>query len=1272
MNSIKNKIIRSLAGAVALVVAALPGQAAVLEARGLESDGAVLYQFQIPTSAAVNDFSKGIPSCRDMVVYWERGNSGVVSVYPADSDDDTAAEIEANSLIHQFTATERFEITDPGKAYIRFVVDTVNASAASKVVVQCSHFAASGTGGGVLEGNYASIPANDSSGPLYWVNDCATSACSAGGGSVGALKQWNGSSWATVAAGTGIASVSADPAPVLGADLDGDGNVISNTAAVNQVYYPGASDTAINAAIAACGKGSTTDDQGCLVVLPEGTITIDETITIGGTTIATDMQNGISLVGHGPGFNSNLGDHLAGTTLVWAGAAGGTMIKTYGMGHHITDLLLDGDGLAGTGLKIVGDNGTGSVSGKNTIERVTTTGITSSSGDGGYGIVLGDTAGQADHNIFTQVRSISDNHCLQINDLQAVMNKFMVYDCSGALVSPAVHLMLGSAEFDGLFLGPGTTSMTGVLVDTCFLSMEVDTGVAEWDDADGTVFKATNPGTGACNSYGSGYEHGISNYRFQMQATNGSTAHSCINWNTNSTLKLDGNMYTSNNGDALRKCTRTFSNPHNARDLKVYSEGESAGWNNGFDDTMPVTTVTAASSPTTNASLIEKKEHGFFITDQYGSIGYSKDATGAFVDNNGDGNFDAGTDVRLDASNAGDIQAVGGCPSGSCWQPTVSLINDSNGIFSSGSLSYYLDEDESTTATTSFSIKEVISAAGSDRFKVREDGAVTLYGETFVDRLGFEFESGSTLSDCSTFASGGGIYYDSANNKFKKCQNSVLSDLDTGNSTTVATDTIWDAAGDLAVGSGADTASKLTKGSDGQLLRMASGSVGWGDFDVDFTSGDTSDDDDLDVAAGGTGVSSITANAVVLGNGASDLQASVVQIASGAVTGVTTLTASGAITATSFVASDYTSEPGNLLQVNDNDTAFTNDPTCANSGVAGTLTIIDKDETASDNWVVCNGTTELGNFSKFADIDVAETIAADWVNTANPWADNEVADTITASNYLPLAGGTTTGAVVVGSGSTLRPSGTGIVEATEVDSSAGAAPTANGAVLYDSTANDLEYGDNGTNRKVANLDEAQTLTNKTLTSPALSGTVTGNNTIPSSIITTERRTLFAAVDELEVDGAQCVKNAAAVINSGPKMQTITCADSDSSVIYGKTKMPDSWDTTSTITLTLTGFSGNALDSGDIVGTWTASCRGVGETVDNTWATPVTFSTTSGLNGTQYAIDPVNGSAITPNGGCAAGDMLFWKVTLTAATTTAVMTDWRFMEARLEYVSNVGD
>jgi hypothetical protein len=44
---------------------------------------------------------------------------------------------------------------------------------------------------------------------------------------------------------------------------------------------------------------------------------------------------------------------------------------------------------------------------------------------------------------------------------------------------------------------------------------------------------------------------------------------------------------------------------------------------------------------------------------------------------------------------------------------------------------------------------------------------------------------------------------------------------------TVATDTIWDAAGDLAVGSGANTAAKLTKGAAGGALSIINATVAW-------------------------------------------------------------------------------------------------------------------------------------------------------------------------------------------------------------------------------------------------------------------------------------------------------------------------------------------------------------------------------------------------------------------------------------------------------------
>ena len=52
----------------------------------------------------------------------------------------------------------------------------------------------------------------------------------------------------------------------------------------------------------------------------------------------------------------------------------------------------------------------------------------------------------------------------------------------------------------------------------------------------------------------------------------------------------------------------------------------------------------------------------------------------------------------------------------------------------------------------------------------------------------------------------------------------VISDLGLK---TVATDTIWAAAGDLAVATGNDAAGVLTKGTDGKVLTMVAGAVAW-------------------------------------------------------------------------------------------------------------------------------------------------------------------------------------------------------------------------------------------------------------------------------------------------------------------------------------------------------------------------------------------------------------------------------------------------------------
>jgi hypothetical protein len=49
---------------------------------------------------------------------------------------------------------------------------------------------------------------------------------------------------------------------------------------------------------------------------------------------------------------------------------------------------------------------------------------------------------------------------------------------------------------------------------------------------------------------------------------------------------------------------------------------------------------------------------------------------------------------------------------------------------------------------------------------------------------------------------------------------------------------------------------------------------------------------------------------------------------------------------------------GNMIQLNDNDINATPDPTCAASGAAGSITLIDADETAADEFAFCNGVAE--------------------------------------------------------------------------------------------------------------------------------------------------------------------------------------------------------------------------------------------------------------------------------------------------------------------------
>jgi len=101
------------------------------------------------------------------------------------------------------------------------------------------------------------------------------------------------------------------------------------------------------------------------------------------------------------------------------------------------------------------------------------------------------------------------------------------------------------------------------------------------------------------------------------------------------------------------------------------------------------------------------------------------------------------------------------------------------------------------------------------------------------------------------------------------------------------------------------------------------------------------------------------------------------------ISGASTSTFTGGIQASHLYTTGGLTVAGGLILPNDSIT---------NAMVSDTLTI-----------GVSGSVDDAALSSNVAHLNVAETIGANWVNTANPWADNEIADDITASNYIEKA-----------------------------------------------------------------------------------------------------------------------------------------------------------------------------------------------------------------------------------------------------------------------------
>lgn len=192
---------------------------------------------------------------------------------------------------------------------------------------------------------------------------------------------------------------------------------INEVAKINGISYP-RNAAEIQAAITACGVGSGTANQGCEIKMPRGTVDVSSEIKIGGLSLP-EMQNGFRISGHGPGIVNSAGVFLAGTTLRWVGADGGTVMGVSGFNHDIGGFMIEGrscvdrfnsggppqisgiaDGLcdsdgatsqvqAGYGILQHGTNSVSAPTGKNTYEQIRISGVLDTANGRGWGFAFG-------------------------------------------------------------------------------------------------------------------------------------------------------------------------------------------------------------------------------------------------------------------------------------------------------------------------------------------------------------------------------------------------------------------------------------------------------------------------------------------------------------------------------------------------------------------------------------------------------------------------------------------------------------------------------------------------------------------------------------------------------------------------------------------------------------------------------------------------------------------------------------------------------------------
>lgn len=160
------------------------------------------------------------------------------------------------------------------------------------------------------------------------------------------------------------------------------------------------------------------------------------------------------------------------------------------------------------------------------------------------------------------------------------------------------------------------------------------------------------------------------------------------------------------------------------------------------------------------------------------------------------------------------------------------------------------------------------------------------------------------------------------------------------------------------------------------------------------------------------------------------------------------------------------------------------------------------------------------------------------------------------------------------------------------------------------------------------------------------------------------KSIYWDAGSITPDGTNCTAPTEQALNSSEKTWALSCADSNSSIMSGKIRMPKAWDG-GTVTFILSLFHGTT-ETITFAGDFSAMCRRSGSTdvINSTYGTAVAADVSIT---TANEIEEATTTAVTPNGTCTGGSTwLLWRYVVDAANFSANAANSKVLGVTMQY------